>query len=82
MFASSQITCCTQAVAQKSHCRAVFILMVAMRACLAAGLAGLLCKLQSKAKLGLLAILWERWWRRSAEVCRHGKHRFLLINSE
>lgn len=55
MFASSQITSYTEPVAKKSHFRAVFILMVAMRACLAAGLAGLLCKLHSKANLGLLA---------------------------
>lgn len=55
MFASSQMTCYTEPVAKKSHSRPVFILMVAMRACLAAGPTGLLCKLQSKANLGLLA---------------------------
>lgn len=51
-FASSQITRSTDPVGKKSLFRAVFILMVAMRARLAAGL---LCKLQSEADLGLLA---------------------------
>lgn len=52
MFAASQITSFTEPVAKRSHFRAVFILMVAVRARLAAGL---LCKLQSEADLGLLA---------------------------
>lgn len=51
MFASSQITCYTEAKAKKRHFRAVFIWMVAMRACLAAGIAGPFCKLQSEADL-------------------------------